>query len=93
MQLTVPDLTDPETARTVMATVRTLDPAAKLAVDITRRQLHAGGRLTASAAIDALAAAGFRARLSSSGAVASAAAPTMPRCQCGCALGVPCRCG
>jgi len=54
MQLTVPDLLDADAVRSATAALRAVDPAATVAADVSRRQLHAGGRLDASAAIAAL---------------------------------------
>ena len=92
MQFTVPDLLDADAVRAAAAAIRTVDPAATLAADVPRRQLHAGGRLDASAAISALGAAGLPAALTTSSSLRQPPAVAMPSCQCGCAFGMPCRC-
>src|SRR5690606_20535515 len=92
MQLTVPDLLDADAVRSATAALRAVDPAATVAADVSRRQLHAGGRLDASAAIAALQAAGLAAALTTTARLLAAPSAAMASCRCGCAFGSPCRC-
>jgi hypothetical protein len=92
MQLTVPNLIDADAVRSATAALRAVDPAATVAADVSRRQLHAGGRLDASAAIAALRAAGLPAALTTAARPRAGSAAAMPSCRCGCAFGAPCRC-
>jgi copper chaperone len=82
MQLTVENMSCNDCVLAVTRAVQTLDPKAKVIVNLPRKQVHANGALTAPATVEALAAAGFAAALTTTGALP---APRATRhCGCGC---------
>lgn len=82
MQLTVDDMTCQDCVVAVTRAVQSLDPKAKVVIDLPRRQVHANGALTATATVDALKLAGFAAALTTR---APLPAPGTSRaCACGC---------
>lgn len=82
MQLTVENMSCSDCVQAVTRAIRALDPNAKVVVSLPRKQVHANGVLTAEAIVQALAAAGFKASLTTSGALSDSGAQRA--CGCGC---------